>query len=524
MVVTESLRTLCALVVTIACVAAVEDKVDVEAGPGRVLTQAETAAAADPKNHYYWPGGDVGAPCYLRQATPRTFWKYNKYCKDGLVCCPPKPFVFPKAAASSAGTNSAGTKNWKGYWYTMGVCAVTCKTPPPPTEYCCAGPGKCKTPVPRPLNFDQLPAAPTSARKGTWNEVQAVIKQFSGRRARSINNRIHEDPSDVGVSSLTKPATICTALDMMRKKATPGTPKPDGQAKVLIRTSWKWPDAATCKFDNPNGKCTDCGDVWMCSGNTLSNGLVLMAAHCMDPNNWRQDTLISLRANQKYPADADPCGIATLPYTINDILVCYNFDNNDGNGNANNCVKDPSMTFLATGVSWNPRPASPDAVSAPYDQAIIFLAQPKTLTAYYQYNYRTNYDPDTPSFLENWSYIGSDCKTCGTVPGSTAVECLLSSTGPATLPDGACKAKCTLGAEKDFIQAPITSLPGNSGSCAIYVPDQCCVAVSSYGLSDDKDKGVCALNCKNFYSPIDPDKPLSDLWAKRLAVLPDATL
>jgi hypothetical protein len=63
-----------------------------------------------------------------------------------------------------------------------------------------------------------------------------------------------------------------------------------------------------------------------------------------------------------------------------------------GNGNANNCVKDPSMTFLATGVSWNPRPASPDAVSAPYDQAIIFLAQPKTLTAYYQYNYRTNYD------------------------------------------------------------------------------------------------------------------------------------
>jgi hypothetical protein len=132
--------------------------------------------------------------------------------------------------------------------------------------------------------------------------------------------------------------------------------------------------------------------------------------------------------------------------------------------------------------------------------------------------------PDTPSFLENWSYIGRDCKRCGTVPGSTAVECLLSSTGPATLPDGACKAKCTLGAEKDRIQAPITSLPGNSGSCAIYVPDQCCVAVSSYGTSNDKDQGVCALNCENFYSPIDPDKPLSDLWAKRMAVLPDATL
>jgi hypothetical protein len=30
-----------------------------------------------------------------------------------------QPFVFPKAAASSAGTNSAGAKNWKGYWYTM---------------------------------------------------------------------------------------------------------------------------------------------------------------------------------------------------------------------------------------------------------------------------------------------------------------------------------------------------------------------------------------------------------------------
>jgi hypothetical protein len=49
------------------------------------------------------------------------------------------------------------------------------------------------------------------------------------------------------------------------------------------------------------------------------------------------------------------------------------------------------MQILANGVSWNDRNPAVNPKKN-YDQAIVFLSQPKALPAYYQYNYLDNYD------------------------------------------------------------------------------------------------------------------------------------
>jgi hypothetical protein len=112
----------------------------------------------------------------------------------------------------------------------------------------------------------------------------------------------------------------------------------------------------------------------------------------------------------------------------------------------------------------------------------------------------------TPTELENWSYIGKQCAEC-------KIECRLSHIGPAKMPGG------TLGKGPDAIHAPLTSLQGNSGSCALYAPDKCCIGVSHITKNDGK---TCSETCQNFWSPIMAEKPLSALWAKRMKVLPNA--
>jgi hypothetical protein len=60
----------------------------------------------------------------------------------------------------------------------------------------------------------------------------------------------------------------------------------------------------------------------MCSGNTISSGIVLFAAHCMSPTDVRIQLLENLRANSGYPENADPCNIGTTyTYVLNDIVV-----------------------------------------------------------------------------------------------------------------------------------------------------------------------------------------------------------
>ncbi|WIA23770.1 hypothetical protein OEZ85_013455 [Tetradesmus obliquus] len=91
-------------------------EIEVVGGASRDLAQA--SAAAEP-NNYHYSGGGVAAACYIWKVQPRTFNKY--YCKAGLVCCPAKAHPFPKRNA--------------GYGrYTLGVCAKTCETSPPPSS------------------------------------------------------------------------------------------------------------------------------------------------------------------------------------------------------------------------------------------------------------------------------------------------------------------------------------------------------------------------------------------------------
>lgn len=178
--------------------------------------------------------------------------------------------------------------------------------------------------MPRPLNFEELPAAPANARKGDWAETLAIREEFHRVAARvgtrSINNRVATSPSDTFLSRVVKPADICTAPNQMRVPAAPGTPKADGAAKILLRTVNTWPPPGGCAYANPD-KCTNCDEVFSCSGNTLSNGLVVMAAHCMDAEIARRDLVIKLRNISNYPEDADPCNIASLPVTLKDVLV-----------------------------------------------------------------------------------------------------------------------------------------------------------------------------------------------------------
>jgi hypothetical protein len=118
--------------------------------------------------------------------------------------------------------------------------------------------------------------------------------------------------------------------------------------------------------------------------------------------------------------------------------------------------------------------------------------------------------PATPVNVENWSYVGNDCATCGR-------ECRLSRIGPAVGP----VAGNTLGAGPNAVRMPLTSFGGNSGSCAIYAPDGCCIAVSSFATNPT---GACGTNCENFWSPIMSTQPLSTLWATRMRTLPNAAM
>ncbi|KAF6254689.1 hypothetical protein COO60DRAFT_1539251, partial [Scenedesmus sp. NREL 46B-D3] len=132
-----------------------------------------------------------------------------------------------------------------------------------------------------------------------------------------------------------------------------------------------------------------CSGIGACSGNTISSGLVLMAAHCVAPADFLPGVLQALRANSGYPANMDPCNIAAMPYTINDIVACYNYDNTGGVSDLNRCL--PGNTFIANGLSWFNRDPTLPINLRTFDHAIVFLSQAKVLPSYYQYNYLDNY-------------------------------------------------------------------------------------------------------------------------------------
>lgn len=154
-------------------------------------------------------------------------------------------------------------------------------------EYCCAGAGKCKIPVPKPLSFEELPALRRSA---TAAAAAAVERDWIPMDISAGTLQLPPNADVPAGRSAANPANLCTDDAMQRKAAAAGTPKADGQGKVLVFTTFNWPPAnaapGACTVNSPCGKAT-CSYTGSCSGNTLSNGLVLMAAHCIDPWDYR---------------------------------------------------------------------------------------------------------------------------------------------------------------------------------------------------------------------------------------------
>jgi hypothetical protein len=100
---------------------------------------------------------------------------------------------------------------------------------------------------------------------------------------------------EVFASGLVTPVNLCP--DAPRNPADPNAPLARAQAKILSLNSFTWPppgaQPACSNFFNPYRQFSGCSDtgcvniVGMCSGNTISSGLVLLAAHCVDPKSFR---------------------------------------------------------------------------------------------------------------------------------------------------------------------------------------------------------------------------------------------
>lgn len=160
-------------------------------------------------------------------------------------------------------------------------------------EYCCAGPGRCPIAVPRPPSFDNLPRPPRTARSGSLSEIPSTrAVGFITDMQQTVTVR-NED--EVSASGLVTPVNLCP--NAPRSPADPNAPLARAQAKIISIYSFTWPppnaQPACSNFFNPyrqNRGCSDSGCVntgGACSGNTISSGLVLLAAHCVDPKTFR---------------------------------------------------------------------------------------------------------------------------------------------------------------------------------------------------------------------------------------------
>jgi hypothetical protein len=96
----------------------------------------------------------------------------------------------------------------------------------PAGEYCCAGPGRCRIPVPRPPSFEQLPAVRRSARQS------GIVKPAPVTTPMEINNQV---PGPEGVTT----SNVCPDPTMTRVAVPFGTPRADGQAKMLMQVSFR---------------------------------------------------------------------------------------------------------------------------------------------------------------------------------------------------------------------------------------------------------------------------------------------
>jgi hypothetical protein len=123
--------------------------------------------------------------------------------------------------------------------------------------------------------------------------------------AHTDTGRRRKQPSALG---------FCTA-GVRNPVRTPSPALAQGAVKIFIAKRFD-PLPATCNYTLPEylDRCTGpAGCISECSGNTLSDGLILAAAHCFDYNFLRLRLRRMLR-EVGYPNDIndDPCGINNI--------------------------------------------------------------------------------------------------------------------------------------------------------------------------------------------------------------------
>lgn len=171
--------------------------------------------------------GGLWAPCTLPGSQQRS-GSIVRSCRRHLKCCNGTRGVTPavdvEAQSQDAATAAAGAANAGGSSkQAWGYCARRCGAAPPPKpvkEYCCAGKGKCRIPVPRPPSFEELPKSVQIARSSLSSEMRmhalTAASSAPKRHVRNARNIYHPsvDTAATAAAGVTTagqvtPANLC---------------------------------------------------------------------------------------------------------------------------------------------------------------------------------------------------------------------------------------------------------------------------------------------------------------------------
>ena len=209
-----------------------------------------------------------------------------------------------------------------------------------------------------------------------------------------------------------------------------------------------------------------------------------------------------------------PCFCCLPSFTC--CAACFNYNPQGTDGTTSFVCANP---VPSVGVSWNTRPVTNPSQVAPYDQGIVFFEQERP-GPYFKYNYIENVN--TASTTNSWqvqSYIGpgstaTNSENCG-CRACPSMTCNLAKTGPRT------------GALTTDVQYPnnmaynplLETCAGATGSCLSMNGDACCVGTGSY---EYRAVPACSEMCKNYWSGISKDRPLSAIWGSIMKDMPVA--
>jgi hypothetical protein len=203
------------------------------------------------------------------------------------------------------------------------------------------------------------------------------------------------------------------------------------------------------------------------------------------------------------------CGLCPPVLVAGSLPACYSYTPQKDGKLTWLCVDGPDRE-LSIGISSNTRPVTNPSQVAPYDQGIVFFQDPRP-GPYAKYNYIENVNTASPANTwQTLSFIGPGSTTTGAENcGCTAcpsMTCNLAKAGPRT---GALTPDTNYPTNMAY-NPLLETCQSSAGTCLSMNGDACCVATSSY---DYKPAAACSESCRNFFSGISKDRPLSALWS-----------